>query len=81
MPIAVDIQIAKLSLKVSANRSEKSLRFFYFPREQDENGQFFTTEECPHPCNYKKMGTAKSEYEYRLRGDVEYIPAKKGNIR
>ena len=54
---------------------------FDFAREQDENGQFFTMEECPHPCNYKEMGTAKSEYEYRLRGDVEYIPAKKGNIR
>lgn len=49
---------------------------FGFERDQDETGAYFALEDCPHPSNYKEFGKAQEQYEYKLRGKVEYIPAK-----
>lgn len=49
---------------------------FGFDREQDETGAYIAMEKCPHPSNYKEFGKAQEQYDFKLRGKVEYIPAK-----
>lgn len=49
---------------------------FGIEREQDETGAYIAPDDCPHPSNYKEFAGAKEQYEFKLRGKVEYIPAE-----
>lgn len=51
---------------------------FGFDREQDDTGAYIALEKCPHPSNYKEFGKAQEQYEYKLQGEREYIPARGG---
>lgn len=49
---------------------------FGFSRKQNEDGQYITYEECPHPTNMYEFDAACKNYDYNHRGTVEHIPAK-----
>ncbi len=49
---------------------------FGFDRAVDENANLYSTAECPHPTTYKEFEKAQNEFEFKLKGKHEYIPAK-----
>lgn len=56
-------------------------RAFGFIRKKDGNSEHISLEQCPRPCNYKEMARAEKQYEFKLRGKVKYISAKKGSTK
>lgn len=49
---------------------------FGFEQSFDENQKLFAVQECPHPTTGKEFAKAREQYEFLLKGDYEYIPAK-----
>ena len=49
---------------------------FGFEQAFDENKKLFATQECPHPTTGKEFTKAREQYEFMLKGEYEYIPAK-----
>lgn len=49
---------------------------FGFEQFFDENQKIFAVQECPHPTTGKEFAKAREQYEFFLKGDFEYIPAK-----
>ena len=49
---------------------------FGFEQSFDENQKLFAVQECPHPTTGKEFAKAREQYEFSLKGDYEYIPAK-----
>lgn len=49
---------------------------FGFKQASDESGKLYAVEECPHPTTGREFALAKDQYEYILKCDHIYIPAK-----
>lgn len=49
---------------------------FGFEQSFDENQKLFSVRECPHPTTGKGFAQAREKYEFALKGEYEYIPAK-----
>lgn len=49
---------------------------FGFEQSFDENQKLFAVQECPHPTTRKEFAQAREKYDFSLKGEYEYIPAK-----
>lgn len=49
---------------------------FGFEQSFDEKQKLFAVQECPHPTTGKEFAQAREKYEFSLKGEYEYIPAK-----